>query len=403
MLFIKISNAFKQGIKKMKKKITKASDLRRAQYIKDLLKKKPKDQKFCVLGAGHGGLAMAGHLAIKGFNVNLYNRGRNRIKPVVQRKAIKVEGEVKGIGKVALASTNIQECIKGVAVLMVVVPANAHRFIAEACAPYLKENQVVILNPGRTGGALEFYNVLKQKKLKRFPFIAEAQTFLYASRALGPAHAKIFSVKNSVPLATLPAYWIPGILKIINRAFPQFIPGDNIFKTSFENIGAIFHPALTILNAGWIESTYGDFEYYIKGASPSVAQILEKLDRERLDVAGALGIKVMSAKAWLYTAYSAAGNNLHEAIQDNPGYLGIKAPDRLHHRYVDEDVPMSLVPLASIGDMLKVETPVINSIIRLASIMRGIDFWKIGRTVQKLGIKGMSIKEIRLLAVTGEI
>jgi opine dehydrogenase len=286
---------------------------------------------------------------------------------------------------------------------MVVVPANGHRFIAEACAPYLKENQVVILNPGRTGGALEFYNVLKQKNLKRFPFIAEAQTFLYASRALGPAHARIFSVKNSVPLATLPAYWIPGILKIINRAFPQFIPGDNIFKTSFENIGAVFHPALTILNAGWIESTYGDFEYYIKGASPSVAQVLEKLDKERLDVAAALGIKVMSAKAWLYTAYSATGNNLHEAIQDNPGYLGIKAPDRLHHRYVDEDVPMSLVPIASIGDMLKVDTPTIKSIIRLASIMRGVDFWKKGRTVQKLGIKGMTIKEIRLLAVTGEI
>jgi len=387
----------------MKKKITKASDLRRAQYIKDLLKKNPKDQKFCVLGAGHGGLAMAGHLAIKGFNVNLYNRGRNRIKPVIQRKAIKVQGEVKGIGKIELASTNIKECIKGIDVLMVVVPANAHRFIAETCAPYLKENQVVILNPGRTGGALEFYNVLKQKNLKRFPFIAEAQTFLYASRALGPAHARIFSVKNSVPLATLPAYWIPGILKIINRAFPQFIPGDNIFKTSFENIGAVFHPALTILNAGWIESTYGDFEYYIKGASPSVAQILEKLDKERLDVAAALGIKVMSAKAWLYTAYSAAGNNLHEAIQDNPGYLGIKAPDRLHHRYVDEDVPMSLVPLASIGDMLKVDTPTIKSIIRLASIMRGTDFWKKGRTAQKLGIKGMTIKEIRLLAVTGEI
>jgi opine dehydrogenase len=387
----------------MKKKITKASDLRRAQYIKDLLKKNPKDQKFCVLGAGHGGLAMAGHLAIKGFNINLYNRGRNRIKSVIQRKGIKVEGEVKGFGKIELASTNIQECIKGVDVLMVVVPANAHRSIAEACAPYLKENQVVILNPGRTGGALEFYNVLKQKKLKRFPFIAEAQTFLYASRAIGPAHARIFSVKNSVPLATLPAYWIPGVLKIINRAFPQFIPGDNIFKTSFENIGAIFHPALTILNAGWIESTYGDFEYYITGASQSVAQVLEKLDKERLDVAAALGIKVMSAKAWLYTAYSAAGNNLHEAIQDNPGYLGIKAPDRLHHRYVDEDVPMSLVPIASIGDMLKVETPTIKSIIRFASIMRGTDFWKKGRTVENLGIKGMSIKEIRLLAVTGEI
>jgi opine dehydrogenase len=387
----------------MKKKITKASDLRKAQYIKDILKKDSKDLKFCVLGAGHGGLAMAAHLAIKGFKVNLYNRGRNKIIPVIHRTGIKVEGEVKGFGKIELASGNIKECIKDADVLMVVVPANGHRFIAEACAPYLKENQVVILNPGRTGGALEFYTVLKQKNVKRLPFIAEAQTFLYASRSLGPAHARIFSIKNSVPLATLPAYWIPGVLKIINRAFPQFIPGDNIFKTSFENIGAVFHPALTILNAGWIESTYGDFEYYIKGASPSVAHVLEKLDKERLDVAAALGIKVMSAKAWLYTAYSATGDNLHEAIQDNPGYLGIKAPDRLHHRYVDEDVPMSLVPLASIGDMLKVETPTIKSIIRLASIMRGIDFWKKGRTVQKLGIKGMSIKEIRLLAVTGEI
>ena len=387
----------------MKKKITKASDLRRAQYIKNLLKKDPKDLKFCVLGAGHGGLAMAGHLAIKGFKVNLYNRGRKRIRPVIQRKGIKVEGEIKGFGKIALASTNIKECIKDVDVLMVVVPATGHRFIAETCAPYLKENQVVILNPGRTGGALEFFNTFKEKDLKRFPFIAEAQTFLYASRALGPAHARIFSIKNSVPLATLPAYWIPGILKVINRAFPQFIPGDNIFKTSFENIGAVFHPALTILNAGWIETTYGDFEYYIQGASISVAQVLEKLDKERLEVAAALGIKVMSAKAWLYTAYSATGKDLHEAIQDNPGYLGIKAPDRLHHRYVDEDVPMSLIPLASIGDMLKVETPTIKSIIRLASIMRGIDFWEIGRTVEKLGIKGMSIKEIRLLAVTGEI
>ncbi|UCE22481.1 MAG: NAD/NADP octopine/nopaline dehydrogenase family protein [Candidatus Aminicenantes bacterium] len=387
----------------MARKITKASDLRRAQYIRNFLQKDQIDLIFCVLGAGHGGLAMAGHLALKGFKVNLYNRGRKRIRAVIQRKGIRLEGEVRGFGEIEHASTNIKECLKGADVLMVVVPSIAHRFIAQTCAPYLKEHHIVILNPGRTGGALEFYNVLKEQGIKRFPFIAEAQTFIYASRALGPAHARIFSIKNSVPLATLPAYWIPGVLKVINRAFPQFIPGDNIFKTSFENIGAVFHPALTILNAGWIEETHGDFEYYVQGASESIAQILEKLDKERLDVAAALGIKVMSAKAWLYTAYSATGKDLREAIYDNPGYRGIRAPERLHHRYVDEDVPMSLVPLASLGRMLKVATPTIDAIIHLASIMRGVDFWEKGRTVDKLGIKGMSIKEIRLLAVSGEI
>jgi len=35
--------------------------------------------KFTVLGAWHGGLAMAGHLALLGFSVNLYNRTQERL------------------------------------------------------------------------------------------------------------------------------------------------------------------------------------------------------------------------------------------------------------------------------------------------------------------------------------
>lgn len=377
-------------------------DSRRRAYLKAMLAKDPKELKFCVLGAGHGGLAMAGHLALMGFHVNLFNRGRRRIQPVQERGGIRLEGEVKGFGKVALASTDIAECLQGVDVLMVVVPATGHRYMAEVCAPHIKGQQIVVLNPGRTGGALEFLHVLREQGVQELPFIAEAQTFLYASRALGPAHAKIFSIKAAVPLATLPAYWIPGVLKVINRAFPQFVPGDNIFKTSFDNIGAVFHPALTVLNAAWIEETHGDFEYYVQGASRSVARVLERIDKERLDVAAALGIRSMSARTWLYTAYSATGKDLYEAMHDNPGYVGIKAPDRLHHRYIDEDVPMSLVPIASIGDMLKVETPTIKAIIHLASLMRGVDFWRKGRTVDSLGLRGMSVKDIRLFAVTGE-
>jgi opine dehydrogenase len=387
----------------MTKKISKQIETRRKKILNDILSRDPKEVKFCVLGAGHGGLAMAGHLAIKGFHVNLYNRGRKKLRTVIHRKGIRVEGQVDGFGKIALASNNIQECLEGVDVLMVVVPANGHRYMAKTCAPYIEEKQIVILNPGRTGGALEFYHTLKQSGVNEFPFIAEAQTFIYASRSLGPGHARIFSIKHSVPMATLPAYWIPGVLKVINLAYPQFVPGDNIFKTSFDNIGAIFHPALTILNAGWIEETHGDFEYYIQGASPSVSKILQILDKERMEIAAALGFKATSARDWLYTAYSASGENLHEAIHDNPGYLGITAPDRLHHRYIDEDVPMSLVPLASIAEMLKVPTPTIRSLIHIASIMRGKDFWAEGRTAESLGIKGMSVKDIRLLAVAGII
>ena len=95
----------------MGKRPIKQADSRRKGYIRTLLQKNPKDLKFCVIGAGHGGLAMAGHLAVEGFKVNLYNRGKRRIRPVSSRKGIKVEGEVSGFGRIELVSNNILDCL----------------------------------------------------------------------------------------------------------------------------------------------------------------------------------------------------------------------------------------------------------------------------------------------------
>lgn len=357
--------------------------------------------RFCVLGAGHGGLAMAGHLALMGFEVNLYNRTEERIWPVRARGGIEVLGEVEGFGKIKLATSDIARAIHDVDILMVVVPATGHRFIAEICAPYLKDGQIIILNPGRTFGAIEFKHVLNTKGCTADVIVAEAQTLIYASRMVNPGQVKIFRIKNSIPVAAIQAYKIPIVLRAINTAFPQFVPGDNVFKTSLDNIGSVFHPAITVMNAGWIEDV-SDFQFYLQGCSPSVALVLEKMDAERVAVAAALGIKATTARDWLYLAYDAVGKNLHDAIQANAGYREIMAPTTINMRYITEDVPMSLVPIASIGDMLGVPTPTIKAIIHLASVMVGVDYWKEGRTVERLGIKGMTVKELRLLAIGEE-
>ncbi len=119
--------------------------------------------------------------------------------------------------------------------------------------------------------------------------IAEAETFIYASRADGPAQARIFRIKEAVPLAALPATRTQLVLDAICGAYPQFIDGVNVLHTGMNNMGAIFHPALTLLNMGWIEATHGDYQFYIDGVTPSVARMLEVLDRERVTVASALG------------------------------------------------------------------------------------------------------------------
>jgi opine dehydrogenase len=364
-----------------------------------------KETKYTVIGAGHGGKAMAAHLALMGFPVTLYNRTPENVSVIKARGGIELEsyeGVLRGFGHLALVTSDMSEALEQAEVAMVVVPATAHADIARATAPHLRNGQIVVLNPGRTGGALEFVKVLKDSGCQADITVAEAETLIYACRSDGPAQARIFSVKEAVPLAALPATRTPRVLEALASAFPLFIDGTSVLHTGLNNMGAIFHPALTLLNAGRIESTGGEFQFYIDGVTPSVARILEALDRERVTVAAALGIRARTGLGWLKMAYDANGANLYEAIHNQPGYRGIKAPPTLSHRYITEDVPMSLVPIAALGQRYGVQVRAMDSIIRQACIVHQTDYWRRGRTLDKLGIEQLSVDEIVRYAMEGE-
>jgi opine dehydrogenase len=352
---------------------------------------------YTVIGAGHGGKAMAAHLALMGFATTLYNRTPEHISAIKELGAIDLDSTnngPRGLGKLACVTSDIKEAVAKADMIMVVVPSSAHVDIAKACAPYLLDGQIIVLHPGRTCGAIEFAKVLRENNCHADVTISEAETFIYACRSDGPAQAHIFRIKEAVPLAALPATRTPLVLDIIHQAYPQFIDGGNVLQTGLNNMGAIFHPALTILNSGWIEATHGDFQFYIDGATPSVARMLEALDRERVTVASALGLRARTAIEWLKLAYDATGEDLRETIQNQPGYYGIKAPPTLNHRYIFEDVPMSLVPIASLGQRYGVSVQAMDSIIRIASIIHRTDYWRRGRTIDKLGIDNLSIGEL---------
>ncbi|MCB9111075.1 MAG: NAD/NADP octopine/nopaline dehydrogenase family protein [Anaerolineales bacterium] len=363
--------------------------------------------KYAVIGAGHGGKSMAAHLALMGFSVSLYNRTPERIAVIKKRGGIELvdggESIPHGFGKLARVTSDIKEAIENVEVIMVVLPSSAHADIAHAMSPHLKDGQIVLLHPGRTCGALEFSKILQDTDCKADVTIAEAETFIYAARSDGPAQAHIFRIKEAVPLAALPSTRTQLVLDAIAEAYPQFIDGTDVLHTGLNNMGAIFHPALTLLNSGWIESTHGDYQFYIDGVTPSVARMLEVLDRERVTVASALGIRARTALEWLKLAYDTDGEDLHEAIHNQPGYYGIKAPPTLNHRYLFEDVPMSLVPIASLGVRYGVSVRGMESLIRIASIIHRTDYWRRGRTVEKLGLSQWSVSELTRFVQEGKV
>jgi opine dehydrogenase len=362
--------------------------------------------RYTVVGAGHGGKAMAAHLALMGFDVTVFNRTAENIHGIIARRGIDLasnfEGGPHGFGELVTATADITKALEHADVIMVVIPSNGHGDIAKLTAPHLRDGQIIVLNPGRTCGAIEFAHSIKKWGCEADITVAEAETFIYASRSDGPAQARIFGIKEAVPVAAVPANRTQRVLETLSSAYPQFIDGISVLHTGLNNMGAIFHPALTLLNAGRIESTLGEFQFYIDGVTPSVGRLLEVLDRERVTVAAALGIRARTAVEWLKMAYGASGDNLYEAIHNQPGYYGIQAPATLNHRYITEDVPMSLVPIAALGQRYGVSVRGMDSIIRLACIIHKTDYWRRGRTLEKLGISDWSVSELTDYVMKGE-
>lgn len=313
-----------------------------------------------------------------------------------------LSGTVEGFGPVD-ACPDLAGALAGADMVLVVVPASAHREIAYNCAPHLAHGQKVLLMPGRTAGAIEFRHTLSAAGCTADVLVGEAQTFLYASRRTGPASARIHGIKRQVEVAALPARRTLELLEDIKPAFPQFMPARWVWKTSLDNIGAIFHPAVVLLNTGWIETTRGTFRHYMDGISPSVAGYLERLDAERVKVARALGVGALSALEWLGEAYGSAGSTLYEAIQQTPAYWGVGAIDTIDHRYIWEDVPTGLVPIAELGRACGIATPLTDSLISLASAVCGQDFRSSGRTLGRLGLEGLSPKQIAHYAMEGDM
>ncbi|MBN1402354.1 MAG: NAD/NADP octopine/nopaline dehydrogenase family protein [Anaerolineae bacterium] len=363
-------------------------------------------EMWTVVGAGHGGKTMAAHLGLMGVPVTLYNRTAAKVEAIKVRGGIELaarNGGPRGFGRIERVTSDMAEALAASGVIMVVVPATAHRPIAQAMAPHLRDGQILVLNPGRTGGCLEFVKTLRDQACQADVTVAEAETLLYACRSEGPVQARILRMKDAVPLAALPATRTSTVLDALRDVFPQFIDGQTVLHTGLDNMGAIFHPALTLLNAGRIESTGGRYQFYIDGVTPSVARVLERLDRERVTVASSLGIRARTALEWLSLAYDATGDTLHDAIHNQMGYHGITAPATLNHRYITEDVPMSLVPIAALGERYGVAVPAIRSLIRLAGIIHQTDYERRGRTLDVLGIEQLSADELIRFVSEGQV
>lgn len=351
--------------------------------------------KVSVLGAGNGGQALSAHLAIKGCEVNLFEhpKFKENIKKINKKGGIELTGKLKGFGKISIATTNIKEAIEDTSVIMIVAPSFAQRPLIELSLPYLN-SQIIILIPGNFG-SFEIKKILKDNG--KDLIIAETNSLPYACRKIEEGKVNVWGVKSHISVAALPAVDTRSIVKVLSDFFPiPLHPVKNSLEIGFSNPNMIVHCPTMILNAGRIESTKGNFMFYCEGMTESVCKIMEKMDEERIQIGEKLNLSLISTYEWLKQTYHLEGKSLHEVISTSPVYggHGPDAPGNLNHRYITEDIPHLLVPVASFGRLLGIQATIIECIIKLASAINGVDYFKNGRNLGTLGLSGMSLEKI---------
>ena len=342
-------------------------------------------KRIAVIGAGHGGYGMAADLTLAGYEVHFYgSKERGNLEPAIKRGGIELSGIArKGFAKISLVTTEIAEAIAGVQLIMIATQSLGHETIAELCAPHLEDGQTIVILPGNFGSVL-FARILRGRGVSKDIKIAETTAFPYASRrVIGEAKVHI-SQFLPLHIAAFPARDTMAVLDDVKELYPTlFFPAKNVLEVALSNPN-YFHLPICIMSTAQIETSPGEFYPYSQGASPSVLKIIEAVWRERGAVLKRLGLTERFPFKW------------HKEFFANltPAQATITGPTNMQHRMITEDCPCGLVPVASVGEMIGVPTPVTRALITLASEINGTDYFAEGRNVEYLGISGRSINQL---------
>ena len=348
--------------------------------------------KVAILGAGAGGVSAAVELHRAGHAPRLWNRSPDTLAGYVAAHGIHHSGVFcEGFTPLELITANLSAATHDADVLLVCLPTLAHAALARALIQANVRDIPTVLNPGHTGGALEFAQVYREHGL-RPPPTAEFSTLTYVARKVGADRVNITGRAKRVRVAAL-----PGGGAALERALALYDCAsavDNVLVTSLCNVNLVLHPPGAVLGAAWIEASAGNFTFYVEGLTDGVARVMERLDAERRAVALALGFELpslfeeMQAIGTIEPDVGAAGG-LAAAIRGGAANRSIKAPETFHHRYYQEDFWYGLQPFLALAAIAGVEVPTARALMHLGQLAAGKSAPPTGRTSAAMGIEGL--------------
>ena len=355
--------------------------------------------RVAILGGGNVALATSAELSNAGFTVNIFELSafKHTVQPIIEKGGIEYSGVAgEGFVKPNMATTDIEKALKDVGLIILTAPVFAHETFVDACLPFLHGGQIFLTETAYFA-CLRFGKKIQQTG-KRI-ILAEMNQSPYTCTKKNPTHIYIDAKRNETFIAALPGKTnIMERLKTLKSVWPDLAQVKNVMQTSLDNMNWIAHPPITLLHRGLIERSE---QYYLPlkdALPPSVVRLMEAMERDRIALGTAFGIDLPPIKH----TFEMGGDTLEEALRLSTefetfgyDYKNSSCP------YLTEDLYYALPPIVSIANQVKVPVPAMSAVLQLYTIIDAIDYLHEGLNVEKMGIDGMNVDEIRELVENG--
>jgi opine dehydrogenase len=348
--------------------------------------------RVSILGAGNVGCAMAADLSTRGHRVTLIKTSDipsdnfdflRRQSGVIRM----IENGQETTSTIARVSHDIADAT-GSDVIAVAVQTNYHEQLIERLIPVLDGNSIVLFVPGYLSTAYMIKHGMPEGTI-----CAEAESSFIDCRVAEPGLIKVGFRNVRNPIATYPQSARDQADSILNQLGFPFTRLDSVVAAALHNPNMIVHTVGAVMSIPRIEATKGDYCMYHEVFTPSVWNILEALDGEKMDVLAKLGLPRVA-----YVDACKFRNSLDDTRDAKDVFFWYasmptraKGPMTVDSRYIAEDVPQGLVLLEALGQATKTATPIATSLINMAGAALGRNLRAEGRTPDRLSLAAIDL------------